>query len=773
MKTSIALFLLVCAASGIAAAGEPRDVTRILATAPLRFEPAPGENGRFVARGAHSRFSFAGNEAFVQAGSRRVGLRFDGADPRAHLEGVDKLRSTTGMFLGNDPAKWRRAIPNYGRLEMRGLYRGIDLVYYGSEGNLEYDLTVQPGANPRMVRLRFEGETPHLDADGNLVAELIHKQPEAYQLDEHGARVPVESRYLKNSDGTYGFRLGRYDRRRELIIDPQLALSIYLAGSSQDIAYSIGHDTSGFLYVAGVTNSSDFPATGDARQGTIGGGADVFLAKIDPNAYAGNQLVYLTFIGGSSDDTLGSMVVGPKGDVYMTGTTLSTDFPMANAAQTTRNGNSDAFVVWIDSSQNLAYSTFLGGGSDETGQGVAVDSKGVIYVAGSTKSSDFPVVAGFQTQLGGGQDAFAAVIDPSQSGSGTVLYSTLIGGSGWETGRGIAVAPDGTFWVVGGTYSSDFPVAGYSMQAVYNGGGDAFIAQLSLGSSAGPIYATYLGGSGLEEARNVIVDPAGQVIVSGFLAGYSSIAPDFPVTTNSLQTHFGGETDVFVSILNTRNPSSLRLAQLVYSTYFGGRNGDAAFDMKRDAAGNLYLAGFTLSPDLITSATAAQLAYDQTVDAFALKLNPSQPGVSALNYLSFFGSRGAQVAYGVDFDDSGNIYIVGGSSGSMFDSFQGAAKTTDPGNMDAFVAGLSGCGFSLSPAMVAYDANAATDKIAIVGVQNCAWTAASNVDWIDVSPASGRGNGSVTIKVSANKSGDTRKGTVTIGGLRLQVLQVQ
>ena len=773
MKTSFTFFL-TCAACGIVAAGEPRDFTQILATAPLRFEPAPGQGGRFVARGAHSRFSFAGNEATVQAGGRRIGLRFDGADPRARLEGVDKLRSTTGMFLGNDPAEWRRAIPNYGRLQMRGLYRGVDLVYYGSEGNLEYDLKVQPGADARRIRLRFEGETPHLDADGNLVAELIHKQPQAYQVDEHGVRVPVESRYLKNSDGSYGFALGSYDRRRELIIDPQLALSAYIAGSFEDIAYSIGHDASGFIYVGGVTNSSDLPATGDARQGTIGGGEDVFLAKIDPNAPAGNQVIYLTFIGGSSDDTLGSMVVGPKGDVYMTGTTLSTDFPMANSAQTTRNGNSDAFVVWVDSSQNLAYSTFLGGGSDETGQGVAVDSRGVIYVAGSTKSTDFPVVTGFQTQLGGGQDAFVAVIDPSQSGSGTVLYSTYLGGSGWETGRGIAVAPDGTFWVVGGTYSGDFPVAGYALQPGYNGGGDAFLAQFNL-NSAGPIYATYLGGSGLEEARNVVIDPAGQVIVSGFVAGYATITPDFPVTSNSLQTHFGGETDVFVSILNPKNPSTLRSAQLVYSTYFGGRNGDAAFDMKRDAAGNLYLAGFTLSPDLnlSASATATQLAYDNSVDAFALKITPSQPGVSALSYFSFFGSRGEQVAYGVDFDDSGNIYIVGGSSGPLFDAFQGVAKTTDHGNMDAFVAGLSGCGFSLSPATVAYDANAATDKIAIVGVQNCAWTAVSNVDWVTVSPASGRGNGSVTISVSANSSGDTRKGTVTIAGLRLQVLQVQ
>ena len=341
----------------------------MLETAPLRFEPdGGGVPGRFVARGTRFHFEFSKNQAVLRAPNKAVSLQFEGANKQARMEGADLLRSKTNLFLGDDPRRWRSSIANYGRLQVRGLYPGIDLIYYGNAGELEYDLRMKPGADPRKIRLRLQGDIARLDRDGALVAELIQKRPVAYQIDQNGARVPVASRYRRNRDGSYGFALGAYDHRRELVIDPVLTLSLYLAGSSEDIAYAIGHDKIGFLYVGGETFSTDFPVTSNATQATLAGGSDIFMAKIDPHAAPGSQIVYATYIGGALNETFGGMAVGPNGDVYLTGSTISTDFPTVNAFQTslTNPPNTNAFVVWINASQGLAYSSYLGGSSIDT-----------------------------------------------------------------------------------------------------------------------------------------------------------------------------------------------------------------------------------------------------------------------------------------------------------------------------------------------------------------------------------------------------------------------
>ena len=378
MKISICISLMCCLCGSLTAAAP--DAARVLATAPLRFEPAANErSNEFVARGARFRFAFTGREATLQAGKQAVRLRFEGAARNAHVQGIDTLRSKTAVYTGNDAAKWRRGIPNYGRLQVRDLYPGIDLAYYGNAGELEYDLNVKPGTDPNLIRLRLRGGHARVDREGNLVAGLIQKRPVAYQIDSNGARVAVESRYRKNADGTYGFALGSYDHGRELVIDPVLTLSTWLSGSGQDIAFAIAHDAKGFIYVAGQTFSTDLlPSAGNPSQPNFAGGTDIFVAKIDPNAAQGSQVVYATYLGGASNENFGGMAVGPLGDIYLTGSTISNDFPMVNAAQGSLAGTgaTDAFVVWIDSSQNLAYSTLLGGTAAEAGQAITFDGSG-------------------------------------------------------------------------------------------------------------------------------------------------------------------------------------------------------------------------------------------------------------------------------------------------------------------------------------------------------------------------------------------------------------
>src|SRR5580704_17933793 len=494
MKISTLLFssILFC---GCLAAANKQDAVRILGTAPLRFEPAadPG-SPHFIARGPGFRYSFTGNQATFQARDKQVRLRFQGAQAGAKIQAAQKLSSTTGLFFGNDPSRWRRDVPNYGRIEVPGLYRGVDLVYYGNAGELEYDLTVKPGADPRIIRLRLDGTRARVDRDGNLVAGIIQKRPIAYQLSSNGIRVPVESRYHRNADGSYGFVLGTYDRNRELVVDPLLTFSLYLSGSSEDIAQFVGLDRIGFIYVGGTTYSTDFPLNG-AFQSTEGGGSDVFVAKIDPHAKAGDQIVFSTYIGGTANETLGGMAVGANGDVYLNGTTLSADFPTVNPAQSTFTGTSNAFVLWINSTRAIGYSTYLGGSANDTGVGITVNSEGHIYVTGGSESTDFPTVNAFQPVHAGRKDAFVAVYDPSLSGTATLLYSSFLGGSGWDIGRGIALAADGSVWIAGGTYSYDLPMRGNSRQPVYRGEGDAFVAHLSiaLGKSAAALeYSSFL-----------------------------------------------------------------------------------------------------------------------------------------------------------------------------------------------------------------------------------------------------------------------------------------
>jgi hypothetical protein len=680
LRNSLYLPFLFCGALAAASSG---DAVRILETAPLRFEPAADDgSSNFIARGARFRFSFAGNRASFSAGDKNVLLQFQGAAPRAKIEAIQKLPSTTGLFFGNDPSKWRPEIPNYGRLQVRDLYSGVDLVYYGNAGELEYDLTVKPGADPRQIRLRLDGSRAHVDRDGNLVAGLIQKHPLAYQMAPGGEKVPVESRYRKNADGSYGFVLGKYDRERELVIDPVLSFSLYLKGGSQDIAQAIGLDKSGFIYVAGTTFSTDIAVINSIHP-TNSGGSDIFLAKIDPKAAAGKQIIFYTYLGGSANETLGGMAVGPNGDVYLIGTTTSGDMPTVNPAQAALSGTSDAFVFWINTSRKLAYSSYLGGTLDETGLGITVNSKEKIFITGGTESTDFPTTGAFQTSNAGRQDAFVAMIDPALSGAATRVYSTYLGGGGWDIGRSIALAADGTVWVAGGTYSSNFPKKGAGYQPAFQSSGDAFVAHINTsGGSSGLEYTTYLGGGGQEEARNVLVDAGGRVIVSGY-----TTSTNFPVTADAMQTKYGGDTDAFISILDPTKSS--RSAQLVYSTYFGGSGADVPFDLKQDADGNLYLAGVTQSGDLTTTPNAAQLAYDGSVDAFALKFTTATGGSAAISYLTYLGTDGLQVGYGIDFDADGHIYLAGYTSGPIFSTVHGVSKTSGAGNVDGFLAGLN------------------------------------------------------------------------------------
>lgn len=764
-KTGIFGAALLCATA--AGGVEPR-VNDLLNSAPMAFEPAASDSSRFLARGPRYECIVSAAEAELKSRHGRLAVRLEGANPLARLEPLDRLRSQTNVLLGSRPAAWRTGIPNYSRLRAVAVYPGVDVAYYGNAGALEYDFIVRAGADPGRIRIRFTGAKMSLERNGDLVGgEFIQKRPIAYQVGADGEKRPVESAFRRNSDGAYSFTLGPYDRRRELIIDPQLTLSAYFAGSLQDVATAVRHDAAGFIYVAGSTMSSDFTTTDNPYQSANGGGSDLFLVKLDPNAPPGSQIVYSTYAGGSGEDVLKAMAVRPDGTVVLAGSTKSSNFPIGNGAQSALNGSSDGFVLVLDPSQAglsaIFYGTYLGGSGDDSANDVAVDSSGRIYVAGSTRSSDFPVVSGYQTAAASSADAFFAVIDTTQNATATLIYSTYLGGTAWEEGNAVAVAADGSAWVAGVTWSYDFPMTGAPYQDANHIGGDAFLAHINPGAAGvnSLLYSTYLGGGDLDGALRVVIDAAGRPIVTGY-----TLSTDFPVTANALQRKSAGEADAFVAMIDPAAGAS----GLIYSTYFGGSGSEVPLGITQDAAGNIYVTGYTLSTDFPVTANALQPAPNPLggESGFILRFNPARSSPDLSSYVT---SSGTQIGAAVDVTSSGWIYIAGYSSGPLLDTLGGVSKGTNPGDRDGYLFAFAPCIASVTPPTAQFPAAGGAVSLRLTIGEGCAWTGSGAPDWLTLSPASGAGGATITATASANDTGAPRTGSIVFPGISVAVTQ--
>jgi hypothetical protein len=606
-----------------------------------------------------------------------------GANTKAAVESLDELPGKVNYFIGNDPKKWHSNIPTFKKVAYRDLYKGIDLVYYGTGRKLEYDFVVKPGGDPSKIALSFTGaKSMRVASSGDLVlgidgGDVVWRKPAVYQMDTTGKRSPVAGSYVLAKGGEVRFTVAAYDVRRPLVIDPVLEYATYLGGGSGDAAAAIALDGSGSVYVTGTTFSPNFPVTAGAVEATYGGDwDDVFVSKLSPS---GDSLVYSTYLGSSNRDSGGGIAVDGSGSAYVTGITFSPDFPItAGVAQGTPGGGGDVFVAKLNpSGGSLIYSTYLGGINRDIDGGIAVDASGSAYVTGYTNSLDFPVTGGAaQRAPGGDWDAFAAKLSPS---GGALVYATYLGGSGLEYGWSIAVDASGSAYVTGRSSSSDFPVTVGTAQGTFGGGGgsgdggDAFVAKLSpTGDSL--IYSTYLGGSDRDDGTGIAVDAAGSAYVAG-----STSSTNFPVTIGSVQGKLGGGADAFVAKLSPTGGS------LDYSTYLGGVHRDAGVSIAVDVSGNAYVTGTTFSPDFPVTASAAQLTIAGGYDAFVAKVNPSG---GSLLYSTCFGGSGGEGANSGVADAAGSVYVTGGTDSADFPATAGAAQGTIGGAGDAFVAKL-------------------------------------------------------------------------------------
>ena len=609
-----------------------------------------------------------------------VRMKLVGAAATARFTTGPELEGKSNYFIGNDPAQWRTGIPNFARVGRAGVYPGIDVLYYGAPHELECDFVVAPGADPSVIHIVYEGiQELSIDEAGDLILStpagpLRQHAPKLYR-EVQGRRRAVAGRYVLAGDKQVRFQVGASDALNPLVIDPVLSYSTYLSGSGADTAAGVAVDASGNMYVAGTTASTDFTVTPGAYQTYLRGSStlDVFVLKVNPS---GTALVYSTYLGGGGDDYGAKLAVDSSGSVYVTGFTTSTTFPTTPGSFQTYTSDTccaDGFVTKLNPAGSaLVYSTYLSGSADDMPEAVAIDSSGNAYVAGVTDSTTFSRANGFQTTGKGSGDAFVAKLNPSGS---DLTYFTFLGGTGTDEASAIAVDSGGNAYVTGITGSSDFPVTAAAVQKTFGGAKDAFVAKLS--PTAGLVYSTFLGGSGEDSGFGIAVNASGVAYVAGRTA-----STNFPTTSSAPQkVNKGGANDAFVAKLNPDASS------LLFSTYLGGSGDDRAYALALGPDESVYIAGSTSSTDLPGTSGAVQASFGGgSEDMLIAKLDSSGTVFQAVTYL---GGSGLDDAFDIAVDSQGAAYITGQTESYNFPTTSGALQTRMKASLAAVLVRLT------------------------------------------------------------------------------------
>lgn len=532
---------------------------------PLSFEPNLGQDPdaavRFISHSANYAVALTPAEAVFTIRNSRADARDEnssassiatqrsavlrmklrGATRTPLVEDSGELPGKVNYFLGSDPTGWRANVPAYSRVTQKGVYPGVDLVYYGNQQELEYDFIVSPGADPRVISLEFEGaQSIRLDGNGDLVlttarGDIRQHKPRAYQI-VGGKHKEISARTVIKGKRRVSFKLSSYDRTRPLVIDPVLSYSTYIA-IGDAVIYDIAVDALGNAYVIGNALTSAFRSAAgslDLAQGNYA----VFVTKLNP---AGTTVVYSSIIGGKNGNSIaGGIAIDGEGNAYISGITNSSGFPTTSGAFQPAGhglGNDEGFVAKLNAAGSaLVYSTYLGGRGGESAHRIAVDAAGSAYITGATGSDDFPVTpSAFQTHKSGSSNTDSYVAKLNAAGSGLV-YSTYLGGAGIDVANCIAVDQSGNAYVTGRTSSADFPTTPGALQpaiSVRAGTLDyaAFVTKVNSDGSQ-LVYSTFLGDSSI--GNGIAVDASGNAYVTG-----EADSDTFPIV-NALQSKLRG-----------------------------------------------------------------------------------------------------------------------------------------------------------------------------------------------------------------------------------------
>jgi beta-propeller repeat-containing protein len=598
-------------------------------------------------------------------GEANAQISFVGANGRSEPRGECKSQRKSYYYVGISH-NWH-ADEHFDCVRYPEIYPGIDLVFVTSQGQLEYNFEVAPGADPSVIRIRYDGLTPSLVRGGNLEVgegsfKIVQLRPQAFQPGQnHLLRIHCHYRVTGHE---VSIELASHNKEAPLVIDPILVFSTYLGGSGLDAIYGVATDAAGNLYVTGETSSGNLTNPVVPARPYF----DAFVAKLNSTA---TQVLWIVYLGGSGDSSGKAIAVDASGDVYATGATACPNFPVTTGAlSATAPGPEDAFVAKLSTSGNLQYSTYLGGTKSDFGFSIAVDAVGAAYVTGQAESPTFPVTTGaFQTVNHGGiSDCFVSKLNAMGS---ALVYSTLLGGSALDLCSGIAVDASGAAYVTGTTYSTDFPLQA-ALQGSLLGTANGFLTKINP-AGTGLVYSTYLGGSGTDNGNAIGVDSSGNAYVAGTT---SSI--DFPASAGAWQTALYGLYNAFALKVSPNGST------LVYSTLLGGSGSDTAVSLSVDQAGRAILAGYTNSPDFPV-ARPLQSTASGSFDAFISVLDPTG---ASLIFSSYLGGTGDDRAYAVLAAPGDSLYLAGTSASSNFPTAN-AIQTSLSAGYDAFIAELN------------------------------------------------------------------------------------
>jgi hypothetical protein len=773
-------------------------------------------------------------------------LIFTNANKNPGMVPVELTQHRVNYIIGNDSRQWRTNIRTSRAMLYKKIYKDIDLKVYGVEKQIEYDWIVKPGGNPDDICFKYINVADtHIDDEGNLViktqlGKLVHKKPVSYQWIK-GEKLDVHSGFRIIGENTYGFTVDAYNKNYELLIDPLVSLeySTYLGGSGRESSPKIAVDQSGHIYVTGTTTSSNFPLT-NAFQHTNPGSKDVFITKFGP---MGQNLVFSTYYGGTGSDLVSDIGLSKEDVIYITGCTYSSDLPAlgsysgsgdvfvarftgngffvkgryvrgmnydtANAVAldnsnnvfitgNTHSGNffttpsafqrykqgCNAFVCKFDPDLNhISYSTYLGGNDQDIGVDIGVDNSGYFYVAGHTKSGNFPY--GFKSRRLGNGERYNIFVCKFKPDGSSLVYSTVWGGIGNDYTTGMALDSSGTVYVGGNTCSSDFP-SHNAFQEQFMGKRDVFITKLKPDGSDF-LYSTYLGGSYKEKFPVFLaVDKGGNLYAVG-----STNSPDFPMKNAFEKVNRGSEVGFFTVI----EPDG---SDLVCSSFLGNPSSLNAYahythctDITLDRAGNVYMTGIT-NCDNFPLKDPYQAVRRGTDDVFVSKF-------SFTGYLTVSSSSGASVPITVSpADQEGN-----GSGNTDFKrqyNLGTVVTLTAPGTFnnrpfskwsidgtDHFTRTVTLPVAANSRASVSY-VHGAAGKISLNRNRICFgvctsgsttssqgffidnsesgtldWTVSNDVSWLDCSPSSGTNAGEVTVSVDGTGfTAGAYTGTITV-----------
>ena len=662
---------------------------------PVSFEANLGQSDsavEFIAHGQNGDLLLARGEAWLTVlenpgddAPRRLRLSFVGANTRIKAEGLEPLPGKANYLLGNNPQAWLTDVPTFGRVQYRDLYPGVDLVYYGNQQKLEYDLVVQPGAQLDHIVLQFAGaDKMNLEANGDLLLwigtkSFRHHKPVVYQ-ESGGARKILSGDYVLRSSMQVGLQISNYDRTKPLIIDPVLAYSTTFGGSGTSQGLGVTLDGQNNVYVTGFTTSTDFPIFNPFQTNKLGS-RSAYVVKFDTNG----AVVYATYLGGGvlNDQTTTStsgqgIAVDGTGHAFVAGYTTATNFPVKNPYQSTKAalsfGGRNAFVTELNPAGNgLVYSTYLGGTNNDTATGIALDTNNDALVTGYTSSTNFPTVNAAQSVYGGNGDGFVTKFSPDGS---TLIYSTFLGGTSYEntdlssSGNAapfgaVTVDLTGNAYVTGQTYSTNFPVLNAFQPtngtSFYGSYGAAFVTKLNPAGNL--VYSTYFGGRQGDFGRAIGLDFSNNV----YIAGNSSHGL-LPIT-NAFQPAFGGSGpngigDGFVAAFDITGTN------LIYCTYLGGSGDDQINGIAVRFDGALAVTGFTESQDF-PLLNAIQVTGHQG-------LFKSANGAAAWNLSNTGLSSG--VIYAIQVDPSNPLKVYALTANGCFKSTDSGATWTAASN---------------------------------------------------------------------------------------------